>query len=116
MLDKNFNPQDFTLIDTFFRYCKIERQRSEKTIKDYSSILQKFCNVLNITRNEQLINLTNDNVLTYLEYLDAQKYKASSKNQKIMCLKSFYHFLEDYEYITKNPFNNYGVVYIIHLI
>lgn len=104
MLDKNFNPQEFTLIDTFFRYCKIERQRSEKTIKDYSSILQKFCDVLNITHNEQLINLTNDNVLTYLEYLDAQKYKASSKNQKIMCLKSFYHFLEDYEYITKNPF------------
>lgn len=104
MLDINFNPNEFNLLEIFSRYCLIEKQRSNKTIADYSSILQTFCKVLDITTNEKLLNITNEQILKYLEYLSSCNYKAASKNQKIMCLKSFYHFLEDYEYISKNPF------------
>lgn len=103
MLDKNFKLEDFTLLDTFYRYCKIEKQRTEKTISDYTQILNKFCEVLDITTNKQLIELSNENILSYLDYLQEKQYKVASKNQKIMCLKSFYHFLEEYEYIDKNP-------------
>lgn len=91
------------LLDNFYRYLQVERDRSPKTIKDYQIVLKDFCCILNITSDNELLAITPMQISEWLEVLNKKQYSVNSKNTKIACLKSFYHFLEDYDYIQKSP-------------
>ena len=80
------------LLDNFYRYLQVERDRSPKTIKDYQIVLKDFCCILNITSDNELLAITPMQISEWLEVLNKKQYSVNSKNTKIACLKSFYHF------------------------
>ncbi|MDY2889522.1 MAG: tyrosine-type recombinase/integrase [Candidatus Caccosoma sp.] len=94
-------------IKKFIKYLENEKHYSKQTVSSYNFDLLGFNNYLK--ENElDFKYLTADDVQDYINFLKINKYKASSINRKIVCLRSFYKF---YCLRIDNTFQNIMINY-----
>jgi len=72
---------------------------SPRTIENYGRILQKFCSVV----HKDVEQIDSMDIRRYLALYSKSGVKNSTLATIISCLKSFFGWLENEEYITKSP-------------
>ena len=87
-------------IEDFLNYLKYERKLSDNT---YASYRYNLIKISNYFKSENLINLTEDDIRTFL--YNCQE-NSKSKAHYLTVLKSFYNYLIDEEIIKINPCKN----------
>ncbi len=101
--------EDFEKIDiviVFINYL-LKKNYSKETIKSYISDLYYFY----IFIKKDLLEVKEEDIRDYLEYLNLQKEKATSVRRKISTFKSFYKFLYLNKYIDKKDYPLVKIVY-----
>ncbi len=86
-------------IDMFLDYLEVEKNYSDKTIRSYEIDLIEFFEFL----NKELSLITEDDIISYLKFLNDKKSKRSTISRKISTFKSFYKFLNKKKIIDNNP-------------
>lgn len=91
-------------IKEYLDYLKFQKNYSPLTISGYKRELEHFASYL-ITENIQNFqDVQYPFIRGYLSQLHNENLSAKSINHKISCLRGFYRFLQNEEYIDDNPF------------
>ena len=91
-------------LDKYSEYLKYELNYSDYTIKNYCLHITKFFEYLD-SNKISYNNLTKDDIIDYLKYLDSQKYANRTISIILSSLRSFYDFLMESKVIETNIFN-----------
>ena len=86
-------------ISDFLTYLLVDRKYSKNTIESYKEDLNLLCNYL----NKDSINITYNDILKYLEYLNKSNTKTKSIARKISAFNTYYKFLMISNKIKNNP-------------
>ena len=93
-------------IDEFLEYLLVIKKHSDNTIINYRVDILEF----NEFMNNNLLNITKDDINDYLKYLFDNNVSKSSISRKLSSLRSFYEYLvkkdivkENYFKMIKNP-------------
>ena len=86
-------------ISDFLTYLLVDRKYSKNTIESYKEDLNLLCTYL----NKDSIDITYNDILKYLEYLDKNDTKTKSVARKISTFNTFYKFLMISNKIKNNP-------------
>lgn len=86
-------------IDRFLDYLLSERAYSENTAISYRNDLKQFSATIRLPVGE----VTRSAVIGYLDVLRRQGLAESSIIRKLACVKSFFRFLAEEDYIPSNP-------------
>ena len=87
-------------IDDFLEYLLIVKKHSDNTIINYRTDLLKF----NEFMNNNILNITKDDINNYLKYLYDYNSSKSSISRELSTLRSFYNYLLKKNIITTNYF------------
>ncbi len=87
-------------LDDFLEYLLIVKKHSDNTITNYKVDLLEFSTFM----NENILNITKDDINNYLKYLYDLKLSKSSISRKLSSLRSFYNYLVKKEIIDINYF------------
>lgn len=85
-------------LEMFVEHLRSERNSSENTVASYVLDLEGFINSGHFNEN-----LTEENLLNYIESLGEKGLKASSIRRKLSALKQFVGFLYQEQLIANNP-------------
>lgn len=77
-------------------YSKMTIISYQKDLDDFFSFVKKY--------NINYLNLSKDDIRSYLKLLDERKLKSSSISRRISCLRTFYNYLEDQNMVDGNVF------------
>lgn len=77
-------------------YSKMTIISYQKDLDDFFSFVKKY--------NINYLNLSKDDIRSYLKLLDERKLKSSSISRRISCLRTFYNYLEDQKMVDGNVF------------
>lgn len=77
-------------------YSKMTIISYQKDLDDFFSFVEKY--------NINYLNLSKDDIRSYLKLLDERKLKSSSISRRISCLRTFYNYLEDQKMVDGNVF------------
>lgn len=86
-------------IERFLNYLLSERAYSQNTAVSYRNDLNQFASAVQVSVND----VTRDLVIGYLDTLRRQGLAESSIIRKLACIKSFFRFLAEEDYIPSNP-------------
>ena len=93
-------------VDDFLEYLLVVKKHSDNTIIGYRVDILEF----NEFMNNNLLNVTKDDINSYLKYLFDNDVSKSSISRKLSSLRSFYNYLlkkdivkENYFKMIKNP-------------
>ena len=75
---------------------------SELTAKQYDSILRKFAGFLE-KQGKNIADAEREDIIAYLNFLLESEIKKSTIATNLKVIKSFYNFLYENEYISRNP-------------
>jgi len=89
--------------DLYIGHCKYEKNLSPLTLKAYQIDLKQFFIFAADIRETQQVN--RDFIRRYLRHLFEKQLKVTSIRRKMICLKSFFHFLECEDYLEVSPFH-----------
>ena len=90
---------NFRLLNSFLSAKQVEG-RSEKTITYYKSTIEKMLNKI----NKQVYNISTDDIRKYLfEYKNGKNSSKITIDNMRRIFSSFFSWLEDEDYILKNP-------------
>jgi len=89
-------------IEQFIQYLQFEKRFSPLTVTAYQKDLSQFLVFLAITESE-LLNVTHQQVRSWMVALMDQGNEAKTINRKISSLRSLYKFLQRTELIKTNP-------------
>ena len=93
------------LINDFIDCLRFERRLSKNTIVSYQRDLEKYRFFLNSSKIKEILNVSNDQILYFLEFL--YKTQSSSSVSRILStLRTFYKYLVRDGKIQKNPFSS----------
>lgn len=87
-----------TEITHYLKYCSLQKNLSNHTIKAYRIDLTQFVSF------KQKISISKIDLNDYLEYLH-KKFKPKTTRRKIASLKAFVHYLYYQDKIESNPFD-----------
>lgn len=90
-------------INLFITYLAQERRYSSKTIMAYQEDL-KIYNEFLIAKKINYQKITNDEIRTFLKYLNDKKYSKNSISRLLSALRHYYNYLITKKIVTKNPF------------
>lgn len=90
-------------IENYLEILQKEVNSSPNTILSYQKDLESFFIFVQDNKKDYL-NLTREDVLDYLKYLDQKKLKNSTISRHISALRSFYNYLVNEGKIEKNIF------------
>lgn len=90
------------LFDLYIGHCKYEKNLSPLTLKAYQIDLKQFFFFATDIHETQQVN--RDFIRRYLRHLFEKQLKVISIRRKMICLKSFFHFLECEDYLEMSPF------------
>ena len=93
------------LINDFIDYLRFERRLSKNTIVSYQRDLQKYRFFLNHSKIKEILNVSNDQILYFLEFL-YKTQNSSSVSRILSTLRTFYKYLVRDGKIQKNPFSS----------
>ena len=88
-------------IDDFLEYLLVVRKHSDNTIINYRTDILEF----NGFMNNNLLDVTKEDVNNYLKYLYDNKISKSSMARKLSSLRTFYNYLIKKDIIGINYFN-----------
>lgn len=88
--------------------CRRLEYISERTLYNYKLILKKFASCFNKT----ISRVNANDIRMFLAIYQSQGIKASTINSKIFCLRKFFSWLLDNEYISTNPMNKIKIAKI----
>jgi len=74
-----------------------------KTIVNYEHDLHSFAEYLTKSHLDYL-EITKDEIRSYLKFLDEQKLARTTIARKLSCLRGFYHYLQTHDYVANNYF------------
>ena len=89
-------------IDEFIEYLQVMKKHSENTVINYRTDLILF----NEFMNNDLLNVTKDNVFDFLKYLYDINISKSSISRKLSALRGFYNYLLKKDIVIVNYFDN----------
>ena len=93
------------LINDFIDYLRFERRLSKNTIVSYQRDLEKYRFFLNRSKIKEILNVSNDQILYFLEFL-YKTQNSSSVSRILSTLRTFYKYLVRDGKIQKNPFSS----------
>jgi len=93
------------LINDFIDYLRFERRLSKNTIVSYERDLEKYRFFLNRSKIKEILNVSNDQILYFLEFL-YKTQNSSSVSRILSTLRTFYKYLVRDGKIQKNPFSS----------
>lgn len=93
------------LINDFIDYIRFERRLSKNTIVSYQRDLEKYRFFLNRNKIKEILNVSNDQILYFLEFL-YKTQNSSSVSRILSTLRTFYKYLVRDGKIQKNPFSS----------
>ncbi len=91
------------VMQKFLEYIEKELNYTKMTIIDYQEDLELFAKYLN-NNNLNYLNLTKDNIIDYLKYLDEKKYSNKSISRFLSSLRHFYTYLVEIKLLKENIF------------
>ncbi len=92
------------MVNEFLTYLSFEKRYSKHTTVSYKNDLSNFSNYLLNTYELSAPEQANYPMLrSWIVTLVDQEMEPKSINRKIACLRSYYHFLQKKEFITKDP-------------
>ena len=91
-------------INKYLNYCKFQKELNDKTIKAYRADLEQFMVLIGESEN----NPDKEKLNSYLLYLH-RMYKQKTVKRKIASVKALFHYLEEEEIISRNPFRKIKV-------
>jgi integrase/recombinase XerD len=92
-------------INDFIDYLRFERRLSKNTIVSYQRDLEKYRFFLNVNKIKKILNVSNDQILYFLEFL-YKTQNSSSVSRILSTLRTFYKYLVRDGKIQKNPFSS----------
>ena len=93
------------LINDFIDCLRFERRLSKNTIVSYQRDLEKYRFFLNRSKIKEILNVSNDQILYFLEFL-YKTQSSSSVSRVLATLRTFYKYLVRDGKIQKNPFSS----------
>ncbi|MBU4292556.1 MAG: site-specific tyrosine recombinase XerD [Actinobacteria bacterium] len=93
------------LINDFIDYIRFERRLSKNTIVSYQRDLEKYRFFLNRSKIKEILKVSNDQILYFLEFL-YKTQNSSSVSRILSTLRTFYKYLVRDGKILKNPFSS----------
>jgi len=93
------------LINDFIDYIRFERRLSKNTIVSYQRDLEKYRFFLNRNKIKEILNVSNEQILYFLEFL-YKTQNSSSVSRILSTLRTFYKYLVRDGKIQKNPFSS----------
>jgi integrase/recombinase XerD len=93
------------LINDFIDYLRFERRLSKNTIVSYERDLEKYRFFLNRSKIKEILNVSNDQILYFLEFI-YKTQNSSSVSRILSTLRTFYKYLVRDGKIQKNPFSS----------
>jgi len=85
------------LLEKYKQYKVGIEGKNPKSIDDYIYRIQDFFDMFNITNDENLINITAEDVQEWLLKLSNKGNSAQTRNAKLTAIKSIIKFLKDYK-------------------
>ncbi len=89
-------------INQYEDYLKIDKKYSMNTVSSYTKDLIKFSNFI----NKNILNVTKNDILSFLEYEKKLMKKDRTINHDLIVIKNFYKYLEKEGEIKINPASN----------
>ena len=93
------------LINDFIDCLRFERRLSKNTVVSYQRDLEKYRFFLNSSKIKEILNVSNDQILYFLEFL-YKTQSSSSVSRVLATLRTFYKYLVRDGKIQKNPFSS----------
>ena len=93
------------LINDFIDCLRFERRLSKNTIVSYQRDLEKYRFFLQQNKIKEILNVSNDQILYFLEFL-YKTQNSSSVSRILSTLRTFYKYLVRDGKIQKNPFSS----------
>lgn len=90
-------------IKEFIKYLKNEKRYPETTITSYQKDLDNYYGFIKLKKINYL-NITKDEIRTYLKYLDELKYSKTTISRILSTLRHFYQYLMIQKEVTVNMF------------
>ncbi len=88
-----------TYQDEYLSYIEFERRLSKNTILSYKNDLEKYIAFLKKRKIGSITNITQKDILEYLEYLSQEGISTTSIARKLTTIKNFHSFLYQREFI-----------------
>lgn len=89
-------------IEKFLKYLKSVKKHSDNTIISYQDDLKELASVL----NNNIINITEEDIKKYLNYLYDKSYNKNTISRKLSGVRSFYNYLYNHDIIKTNYFTD----------
>lgn len=89
-------------IAKFLEYLKSVKKHSDNTIISYQDDLKELASVL----NNNIINITEEDIKKYLNYLYDKSYNKNTISRKLSGVRSFYNYLYNHDIIKTNYFTD----------
>ena len=89
--------------ERFIGHCKYERNLSPLTIKAYQIDLGQFLGYVGQTSSPEEID--KEQIKCYMRHMFEKGLKETSVRRKMICIKTFFHFLECDDLIETSPFH-----------
>lgn len=94
-IDK-LNTKNKKLLSDYIIELKTIKQRDkDTTVNSYSEDIYKYLEYMQDNNINNALNITYNNLLDYLKYLDDNKYEVSSVARKIVSIKAFHKYLSE---------------------
>lgn len=94
-------------IRDFVAFLNIERGASPETLRNYASDLRQLQVFLLTNRLAdaplEASSLSIDAIRAYLQWLDRKAEKPTSIARKLACIRSFYRYLQQKDFLSRNP-------------
>lgn len=91
------------IILKFITYLLIEKGLSKATIEAYKKDVLFFSHFLEKEGMKQFSEISDDQILSYLTFLQEREYASSSRARIIFALKVFFRFLQREKHIGEKP-------------
>ena len=89
-------------IEKFLEYLKSVKKHSDNTIISYQDDLKELASVL----NNNIIDITEEDIKKYLNYLYDKSYNKNTISRKLSGVRSFYNYLYNHDIIKTNYFTD----------
>lgn len=90
------------MIEAFLDYLNKVKNTSENTIVSYGRDLRKWENYLGSCGISEITEVTEDDLHSYIRYLEEKKLKSATISRNIASLKAFYHYLFKHQLVKED--------------
>ena len=95
-IDFKLSDKNKKILDDYaIHLITIKHMNDESSTYSYTEDIKKYLEYMESINIKDISKITEDNLISYLKYLDDNNYEVSSVARKIVSIKSFYSYLEE---------------------